>query len=188
MTMQSTQSAAKATFSDSVDAALADPNTTNVIMKRIRYQTAKWYGAKRDLHDQVSQEVFSDFVTRIMEKKAGVDSSLGTTPIAWMLGFLPHILQEFGRKRNNVPAQQDELFDPPAKIEKQFNDIVEDLEYYLDCLDTDDRRLVTMFHMEQRSHREISVLLNLKYDAVRQRCSRAMQKMIDAHAQREGQS
>lgn len=188
MTMQSTQSAVKSTIIDTVDTALADPNTSALLLQRIRFQTRKWYGSTPGLHEQVSQDVLSLLVLRIMEKKAGFDPSLRIAPIAWMLGFLPHILQEYGRKQKKVPAQQDDAFDPPAKIGKQFDDITDDLEYYLDFLETDDRRLVTMFHMEQRSHREISVLLNLKYDAVRQRFSRAMLKMINAHAQREGQS
>jgi RNA polymerase sigma factor (sigma-70 family) len=187
MTMQSTQSVVKAPALDPVDEALADPKTLALLLQRIRYQTGRWYGSKRDLHEQVSQEVLSDFHERILQKKADFDPSRGTTPLAWMLGFLPHILQEYGRQRNKVPAQPGEAFDPTSRIEKQFNDIAEDIEYYLDFLDTDDRRLVTMFHLEQRSHREISVLLNVKYDAVRQRFSRAMMKLMNAHAQREGQ-
>ncbi|HVK17095.1 MAG TPA: sigma-70 family RNA polymerase sigma factor [Fimbriiglobus sp.] len=135
-----------------------------------------------------AQEIVQETLQRAWRRRDTFDPAAGTSLAGWTHGILNHVLSEHCRALRKQPAQPPA--DPagwedlaarmdPAEDPAEVNDL-------LDLLPADRRQIVTLYYLNELSHREIGERLGISEVCSRVRLARALNELRRLAAGKEG--
>lgn len=176
---------------DPVHRAAADPQVRAELARhaaaRLLVRLRGRAGASRpDLVEEVVQETFKRAVVRAAEYCPERGTMAG-----WLHGILEHVVAEQCRQVRKQPAQA--TADPatweavavrldPGGSEKSRRELDE----LLAGLEPENRRIITLHHLDGLSHADIAARLGISPAASRTRLARAMNALRELAARKEG--
>lgn len=170
-----------------VRAALDDAEVRAGLLRHAAARLGLWLSDRpaRSRMD-AAEEAVQEGMNRALARSASFDPAQSTAA-AWLHGVLERVLHEQCRAIRKQPAQP--AADPAAwnGLEARLAGEPAALAELLAVLPDDQRRLVTMFHLDEKSHEEIAAELGISVGNSRVRLARALAALRDHLAKGGGQ-
>jgi RNA polymerase sigma-70 factor, ECF subfamily len=174
-----------ATPVDAVRAALDDPELRNELIRHALSRLGKLLADRpAAVRADIAGDAVQEASKRAWERRAEFDASRSVA--AWLHGILELVMYEHCRTLHKQPAQPDA--NPAAwdaMAEHFASDSVE-LNELLNALSADQRRIVTMHHLDGLGHEQIAAELGISVGNSRVRVARAMIALRELAAKEGG--
>jgi RNA polymerase sigma-70 factor (ECF subfamily) len=174
---------------DPVRAALDDPGLRGELTAHALARLGTWLSDRPAVvRTDAAEEIVQEALRRAWDRRATFDPAAGSSVAGWVHGILNNALSEYCRALRKQPAQ---LPADPAGWESLAGRMdpagdTADVQTWLDQLPADQRRIVTLHHLDELSHREIGKQLGISEANSRIRLARAMLELRRLAAGKEG--
>jgi RNA polymerase sigma factor (sigma-70 family) len=168
---------------DPIDRAASDLMVRADLQKHARARLGRYLsGRPAAVREQFIEDAVQEALRRAINARAEYDPARAT-PTGWFNGFLDKVLSEECRKLRRAPVQPDpDDWDP---LDRRMGDPTE-LRELLALISPEACEIVTLHHLDERSHAEIAARLGISEGASRVRLARAMNELKRAAAKEAG--
>jgi RNA polymerase sigma factor (sigma-70 family) len=151
------------------DPALRDELRCHALVRLTILLANRPRAARLQLLDDAIQETAKRALSRV-----ATYSATQATPAGWIHGILNNVLSEQCRASRKLPVQLASDPDGWESLAARFNEAPKVLAELLAGLPDEQRRIITMHHIDGLSHEEIAAELRISVGASRVRLNRAM--------------